>query len=137
MSDMNQAAGMPAPTTAVTGAPHWNAADFPAKLKQAGDLPVIVDFYAEWCGPCKLAAPIIDKLATEYKDKAVIAKVDTDENNDLAAQYGVMSIPTVIVFKKQGEEMVEIDRKIGFPGEPGYRQMIEKAAGGSAAQAAA
>jgi thioredoxin 1 len=129
MSDMNMPA---APAAAPTGALHWSSAEFDAKLKEAGDKPVIVDFYAEWCGPCKLAAPIIDKLSTEYATKAVIAKVDTDENNDLAAKYGVMSIPTVVVFKKQGDAMVEVDRKIGFPGEPGYRQMIDKVVGAAA-----
>lgn len=131
MSDMNQAAGMP------KGAPHWTAEEFDQKLKEAGDLPIIVDFYAEWCGPCKLAAPIIDKLSGEYAGKAIIAKVDTDENNELAGKYGVMSIPTVVIFKKQAgaEAPTEIDRKIGFPGEPGYRQMIDKAVGGQATSA--
>lgn len=103
---------------------------FDQKLAEAGanDQPVFVDFYAEWCGPCKMAAPIVDKLAGEYGDKMVIAKLNVDENNDVAARYGVMSIPTVIVFKKNDQgEMEESDRKIGFPGEQGYRQMLDQA----------
>ncbi len=84
--------------------------------------PVFVDFYAEWCGPCKMAAPIVDKLATEYQGKALITKVNVDENN-VARDFGVMSIPTVVIIK-DGEE---IDRKIGFPGEAGYVEMIEGA----------
>lgn len=102
---------------------HLAAEDFEQNLQAAGDKPVMVDFYAEWCGPCKLAAPIMDKLSGEYADKAVIAKIDTDEEQELAMRFGVQSIPTVIIFKN-GKE---IDRKIGFPGEPGYRQMLDKA----------
>jgi thioredoxin 1 len=116
-------------------AQHLTQDDFDQTLQDAGDKPVMVDFYAEWCGPCKLAAPIIDKLSGEFADQMIIAKLDTDENNAVAAKYGVMSIPTVIVFHK-GEE---IDRKIGFPGEDGYRQMIDQAladAGASMAKAA-
>jgi len=104
-------------------APHFSTADFDQQLKDAGDKPVMVDFYADWCGPCKLAAPIIDRLSGEYADKAVIAKLDTDEDNEIAAKYGIQSIPTVIMFKN-GQE---VNRKIGFPGEPVYRQMLEKA----------
>ncbi|MFC1654064.1 thioredoxin [Patescibacteria group bacterium] len=86
------------------------------------DKPVLVDFFAEWCGPCKMAAPVLDKLADEYKDKALIVKVDVDQNQELAQQHGVMSIPTVVLFDG-GEEK---DRKIGFGGEQGYRDMLDK-----------
>lgn len=89
------------------------------EAKAAGK-PVFVDFYAEWCGPCKMAAPIVDKLSETYKDKVVIAKLNVDENK-VSQDFGVMSIPTVIIIK-DGEE---IDRKIGFPGEAGYVEMIE------------
>lgn len=106
-----------------SGALHLSTADFDAHLKSAGDKPMFVDFYADWCGPCKIAEPVVNKLAGEYTDSAVIAKVDVDANQDLAIRYGVQSIPTVIVFKA-GEV---IDRKIGFPGEPVYRQMLDKA----------
>lgn len=103
-------------------APHLTVADFASTLNNKAGLPVLIDFYAQWCGPCKMAAPIIDKLAKEYQDKMIIAKLNVDENNEIAAQYGVMSIPTVIIFQN-GEE---VDRQIGFPGEDGYRQLIEK-----------
>ncbi len=88
------------------------------------DQPVLVDFFAEWCGPCKLAAPIMDKLSSEYAGKAKVAKIDVDEeaNRELSMKYGVMSIPTVFAFKG-GEQ---IDKNIGFIGEDGYRKMIEK-----------
>jgi thioredoxin 1 len=84
--------------------------------------PVLVDFFAEWCGPCKMAAPVLDKLAGEYEGKASIVKVDVDQNQELAMKYSVMSIPTVILFEG-GEEK---DRKIGFAGEQGYKEMLDK-----------
>lgn len=109
--------------TKTQGAAHLTQANFSKTLKDAGSKPVLVDFFAEWCGPCKMAAPIIEELAGEYADKAVIAKVDVDAENSLAAQHGVMSIPTVIVFVN-GEE---VDRKIGFAGKQGYVSMIDGA----------
>jgi thioredoxin 1 len=105
------------------GALHLTQDNFKKTLADAGDQPVLVDFYAEWCGPCKMAAPVIEELAGEYDGKAVIAKVNVDEQSALAAEYGVMSIPTVIVISK-GEE---VDRKIGFAGKDGYVSMIEGA----------
>lgn len=63
------------------------------------DKPVIVDFYAVWCGPCKMMAPIIDAVAEELGEKAKVGKVNTDENLDLAQKFGIMSIPTIMIFK--------------------------------------
>jgi len=111
--------------TSQTGAIHLTDATFEQTIKDAG-MPVFVDFFAEWCGPCKLAAPIVEKLAGEYQGKAMIAKVDTDENRDVAIKYGIMSIPTVIIFTVEDGKIKEVDRKIGFPGEGGYRQMLGK-----------
>ena len=71
--------------------------------------PVVVDFWAEWCGPCKMIAPALDEIATEMGGKVKIAKVNIDENQDLAIQYGVRSIPTLMIFK--GGELA--DMKIG------------------------
>jgi len=100
---------------------HFSDSDFEEKVLK-NDLPVLVDFFAEWCGPCKMAAPIIDELAEEYAGKVVIGKIDVDQNQEVAGKYGVMSIPTVIMFK-DGQE---VDRMIGFAGKAGYEQMIKK-----------
>jgi len=98
-----------------------NDQNFEEKVLKS-DTPVLVDFFAEWCGPCKMAAPILEKLADEYEGKVKIVKVDVDANQQKASLYGVMSIPTVIMFNK-GEL---VDRQIGFAGEAGYKTMIEK-----------
>lgn len=63
------------------------------------DLPVFVDFYADWCGPCRYVAPIIEQLAHEYQGKVKFVKVDTDSNPDIAYRYGIQGIPTLIIFK--------------------------------------
>jgi thioredoxin 1 len=85
-------------------------------------LPVLVDFYADWCGPCKLAAPILEELSEEYKEKLVITKINVDMNQNTAAQYDVMSIPTVILIK----DGKEVERQIGFAGKSGYEELIKK-----------
>ncbi len=100
---------------------HVTDADFEEKVLK-NDKPVMVDFYAEWCGPCKMAAPILEELAETYADTVVIGKLDVDESNQMAAEYGVMSIPTVIVFK----EGKEVERKIGFGGKTGYEELLKQ-----------
>jgi len=80
-------------------------AEFEQKVLKA-DTPVMVDFWAPWCGPCRAVAPVLEELAGEYEGKLVIAKVNTDEHQRYMAQYGIMAIPTMIVFK----DGKEIDR---------------------------
>ena len=86
-------------------------------------VPVLVDFNATWCGPCKMLAPTIEKLSGEYEGKAKIVALDIDENGDVAAKYGVMSIPTLIVFK--GGEVV--NRSVGLMPEAKVKALIDEA----------
>ncbi len=69
-------------------------------LNKDEDIPVLVDFWAPWCGPCRMVSPIVDEMATIYKDKVKVFKLNTDENPNTASLYGIRSIPTLIIFKK-------------------------------------
>ena len=86
---------------------HFNEAGFDEALKQPGLL--VADFWAEWCGPCKMLGPVIEQLAADFDGKAAVGKVNVDDEQELAQRYGIMSIPTVIFFK----DGKEVDRKIG------------------------
>jgi thioredoxin len=75
--------------------------------KYQGDLPAIIDFYADWCGPCKMVAPILEELSEEYKDKVLIYKVNTDKEQELSAVFGIQSIPTLLFIDANGEPTMQ------------------------------
>ena len=102
---------------------HVTDAEFEKTLLQS-DLPVVVDFWAPWCGPCKMIAPLVDQLATEYGEKIKVGKLDADENQDVLMRYGVMSIPTLMIFKK-GKLM---DARLGAMPEGELRAWLDKTA---------
>ncbi|HWR06961.1 thioredoxin [Sporomusa sp.] len=87
------------------------------------DKPVLVDFWAPWCGPCKMVAPEVEAVAKKFEGRAVVAKVNIDEQQDLASQYNVMSIPTLIVFKAGSE----VGRITGFRPQKDIGDTLEKA----------
>jgi thioredoxin 1 len=93
------------------------------KLVLQSDKPVMVDFWAAWCGPCRMVGPIIDELSKEYDGKAVVGKVDVDNNQEFTAKYGVRNIPTVLLFKN-GEL---VDRKVGVSPKQVYAEAIDSA----------
>jgi thioredoxin 1 len=101
---------------------HLDGPTFEADVLSAGQ-PVIVDFYADWCPPCRMMTPALERLAVEFEGRLTIGKIDVDENQDIAIQYGVMAMPTLGMFK--GGKLV--DRMVGYPGNASpIREWIEK-----------
>ena len=98
---------------------HLNAQEFEAV--KTGSQPALIDFSAVWCGPCKMLAPVLEQLAERYDGKAVVAKVDVDEQRELALSLGISAVPTVI-FLKDGKEA---DRKVGVQPEEEYVQTLD------------
>ncbi len=100
---------------------HFTDSNFKKEVLES-NIPVLVDFWANWCGPCKMIAPIVDELAKEYAGKMKIGKVDVDNNSAVASKYGVMSIPTLIFFKN-GKIM---DQVSGALNKSALKQKIEE-----------
>ena len=90
---------------------HFDGPTFEADVLLANE-PVVVDFYADWCGPCRMMTPAVEQLATEFAGKVTIGKLDVDVNQEIAIRYGVMGIPTLGLFR--GGKLV--DRMVGYPG---------------------
>ena len=86
-------------------------------------LPVFVDFWAEWCGPCRMVSPVVEELAEEYEGKVNFVKVNVDEANELASKYNVFSIPTLAIFHK-GQV---VSQQVGAASKDSYKNMIDKA----------
>ena len=101
-------------------AQHFDAKSFETAI--AGDKPVLVDFWATWCGPCRMIAPVIEEIAAEFEGKAIVGKVDVDQEPGLAQRFGIMSIPMLIVFK--GGKVVE--QAVGARGKADVAAMVSR-----------
>ena len=95
--------------------------DFEEKVLKS-KLPVLVDFWAPWCGPCKMAEPALEELLEEYKGKVDVVRLNVDDNHNTTHQYQVMSIPTTVLIK----DGKEVDRQVGFSGKKAFEELVKK-----------
>lgn len=100
----------------------WDFEKDPMTFKYKGKQPAIVDFYADWCGPCRRVAPIMEKLAEEYDGRLLVYKVNTDQERELSQAFQVKSIPMVLFIPKEGQPMMQV----GALPEEGYRKVVEE-----------
>ena len=100
----------------------WDFEKDPNTFKYKGKLPAIVDFYADWCGPCRRVAPIMEKLAEEYDGRLLVYKVNTDQERGLASAFQVKSIPMVLFIPMEGQPMMQV----GALPEEGYKKVVEE-----------
>ena len=100
----------------------WDFEKSPNTFVYKGKLPAIVDFYADWCGPCRRVAPIMERMAEEYDGKLLVYKVNTDQERELASAFQVRSIPMVLFIPMEGQPMMQV----GALPEEGYRKVVEE-----------
>ena len=100
----------------------WNFENNPNTFIYKGDLPAVIDFYADWCGPCRRVAPIMEKMAEEYEDRLLVFKVNVDQEKELAAAFQVKSIPMVLFIPLEGQPMMQV----GAMQEAEYKKVVEE-----------
>lgn len=100
----------------------WDFEKNPKNFVYKGNVPAVVDFYADWCGPCRMVAPIMEKLANEYQGRLVVYKINVDQERDLSSVFDITSIPTVLFIPMTGKPKV----RVGAMSEADYRKAIEE-----------
>ena len=100
----------------------WDFEKNPTTFEYKGKLPAVIDFYADWCGPCRRVAPIMERMAEEYDGKLLVYKVNTDQERELASAFQVRSIPMVLFIPMEGQPMMQV----GALPEEGYRKVVEE-----------